>query len=72
MRIARETGRWPACTATDSWVYLLADDSDTLGKMSVEKRTVQTEPLIDALRDAEDTHEMNLAIKSAFAHDEEE
>lgn len=65
-------------TVTDSWVYLLAegesiaDDGDALGKMSVEKRIVLAEPLIEALRDAEDTHEMNLAIKSAFAHDEEE
>ncbi|OFV72805.1 hypothetical protein RERY_66210 [Rhodococcus erythropolis] len=72
MRIARETGRWPVRTVTGSWVDLLADGSDALGKMSVEKRTVLTEPLIEALRDAEDTHEMNLAIKSAFAHDEEE
>ena len=26
--IARETGRWPVRTVTDSWVYLLADGED--------------------------------------------
>ncbi|MGK2237512.1 MAG: hypothetical protein ACI9JD_000055 [Rhodococcus sp. (in: high G+C Gram-positive bacteria)] len=77
MRIARETGRWPVRTVTDSWVYLLADgedvadDSDALGKMSVEKRTVLTEALIEAFTSADDTHEMNLAIKGAFAPGEE-
>ncbi|KLN71393.1 MULTISPECIES: hypothetical protein [Rhodococcus] len=77
MRIARETGRWPVRTVTDSWVYLLADgkdvadDSDALGKMSVEKRTVLTEALIEAFTSADDTHEMNLAIKGAFTPGEE-
>ncbi|PCK23198.1 hypothetical protein CHR55_30705 [Rhodococcus qingshengii] len=76
MRVARETGRWPIRTVTDSWVYLLAagediaDDSDALGKMSVEKRTVLTTPLIEAFTDADAAHEMNLAVKAAFAHDE--
>lgn len=78
MRIARETGRWPLRTVTDAWVYMLAageniaDDSDALGKMSVEKFALLTEPLIEALKGADDTHGMNLAIESAFAHDEEE
>lgn len=77
MRIARDTGRWPVRTVTDSWVYLLpggedvADDSDALGKMSVEKRTVLTEALIEAFTSAGDTHEMNLAIKGAFTPGEE-
>lgn len=77
MRIARETGRWPLRTVTDSWVYMLgdgediADDSDALGKMSVEKRTVLTEAMIDAFTAADDTHEMNLVIKAAFTPGEE-
>ncbi|ROZ42813.1 hypothetical protein EEB13_30735 [Rhodococcus sp. WS3] len=76
MRIARESGRWPVRTVTDSWVYLLgegediADDSDALGKMSVEKRTTLSETLIDAFNKADDTHEMNLVIKDAFTPDE--
>ena len=48
-----------------------ADDSDALGKMSVEKRTVLTEALIEAFTSADDTHEMNLAIKGAFTPGEE-
>ena len=77
MRIARETGRWPVRTVTDSWVYMLADgedvadDSEALGKMSVEKRTVLTEALIEAFTSTCDTHEMNLAIKDAFTPGEE-
>ena len=76
MRIARESGRWPVRTVTDSWVYMLgdgediADDSDALGKMSVEKRTTLSEVMIDAFTHADDTHEMNLVIKDAFTPDE--
>ncbi|MGW5153820.1 hypothetical protein ACWERE_49875, partial [Rhodococcus koreensis] len=76
MRIGREHGRWPIRTVTDSWVYLLAggediaDPSAALGKMSVEKDTPLTDPLLSALASAEDVHEVNLAIRAAFADDE--
>jgi hypothetical protein len=76
MRIACEHGRWPVRTVTDSWVYLLADGEDiadpseALGKMSVEKDTLLTEPLLSALASAQDVHEVNLAIRAAFADDE--
>lgn len=30
MRIARETGRWPIRTMTDSWVYLVGEDRPTV------------------------------------------
>ncbi|TSD40305.1 hypothetical protein FFI94_031610 [Rhodococcus sp. KBS0724] len=72
MRIARETGRWPLRTVTDSWVYPLpdgvdlADESDALGKMTLEKHAALTEDLATALTDARDTHEINLAIKAVF------
>ncbi|RYF61751.1 MAG: hypothetical protein EOO27_00810 [Comamonadaceae bacterium] len=77
MRIAREHGRWPVRTVTDSWVYLLADGediadpSDALGKMSVEKDTLLTEALLSALTSAGDVHDVNLAIKAAFADNED-
>ncbi|WKN60497.1 hypothetical protein HJ581_0043080 [Rhodococcus opacus] len=77
MRIAREHNRWPVRTVTDSWVYLLsggediADPSEALGKMSVEKDVVLTDPLLSAFASAEDVHEVNLAIKAAFADDED-
>ena len=73
MRIAREHGRWPVRTVTDSWVYLLAggediaDPSEALGKMSVEKDTLLTDTLLSDLASAQDVHEVNLAIKAAFA-----
>ncbi|QYA99864.1 hypothetical protein I1A62_01485 (plasmid) [Rhodococcus sp. USK10] len=76
MRIAREHGRWPVRTVTDSWVYLLADGEDladesaALGKMSVEKDTPLTDPLQTALASAEDVHEVKLAITAAFADDD--
>ncbi|WP_411756455.1 hypothetical protein [Rhodococcus sp. DK17] len=76
MRIAREQGRWPVRTVTDSWVYLLsdgediADPSEALGKMSVEKDTYLSDPLLSALASAQDVHEVNLAIRAAFADDE--
>ncbi|GAF46897.1 hypothetical protein RW1_035_00400 [Rhodococcus wratislaviensis NBRC 100605] len=76
MRIAREHGRWPVRTVTDSWVYLLADSEDiadpseALGKMSVEKDTLLTGPLLSALASAQDVHEVNLVIRAAFADDE--
>ena len=63
MRIARETGRWPLRTVTDSWVYPLppgvdiADDSDALGKMTLEKSAPLTEDITVMLTDARDTHE---------------
>jgi hypothetical protein len=77
MRIAREHGHWPVRTITDSWVYLLsggediADASEALGKMSVEKDTLPTGPLLSALASAQDVHEVNLAIKAAFAEEED-
>ncbi|MFE5700500.1 hypothetical protein [Rhodococcus koreensis] len=76
MRIGRERGRWPIRTVTDSWVYLLAEGEDiadpsaALGKMAVEKDTPLTDPLRSALASAQDVHEVNLAIRAAFADDE--
>ncbi|MDF3313069.1 hypothetical protein P3H15_50065 [Rhodococcus sp. T2V] len=76
MRIGRERGRWPIRTVTDSWVYLLAggedlaDESVALGKMAVEKDTPLTDPLQSALASAQDVHEVNLAIRAAFADEE--
>ncbi|PQP13751.1 hypothetical protein [Rhodococcus opacus] len=76
MRIAREHGRWPVRTVTDSWVYLLADGEDiadaseALGKMSVEKDVVLTDTFLSAFTSAQDVHDVNLAIKAAFADDE--
>lgn len=73
MRIAREAGRWPVRTVTDSWVYLLAggedlaDPSAALGKMAVEKDTVLTDTLLSAVASAQDVHEVNLAINAVFA-----
>ena len=78
MRIAREHNRWPVRTVTDSWVYLLADGEDiadpseALGKMSVEKDVVLTDPLLSALASAQDVHDVNLAIKAAFAEEEDD
>ncbi|TCN53584.1 hypothetical protein EV641_106230 [Rhodococcus sp. SMB37] len=75
MRIARDTGRWPIRTMTDSWVYLLgddqhiADDSDALGKMTVEKHTRLTEEMLLSFAAAETTHEVRLAIASAYGTD---
>ncbi|WP_137725620.1 hypothetical protein [Prescottella subtropica] len=73
MRIARETGRWPLTTITDSWVYLLAagqqiaDDSDALGKMTVEKHTELTDEMICEFAAAETTHELRAAITQAHS-----
>ncbi|MBV6757453.1 hypothetical protein [Rhodococcus opacus] len=78
MGIAREHGRWPIRTVTDSWVYLLAegediaDPSEALGKMSVEKDTTFTDTLLSAFASAEDVHDVNLAIRAAFAEEEDE
>ncbi|WP_342661382.1 hypothetical protein Rruber_05142 (plasmid) [Rhodococcus ruber] len=72
MRIARETGRWPIRTMTDSWVYLLgdgddvADDSSALGKMVVEKQAELSEDLVAVFAAAQDTHETKLAIDAAY------
>ncbi len=77
MRIARETGRWPLRTVTDSWVYPLppgidiADESDALGKMTLEKSAPLTENITVMLTDARDTHEINLALKAAFTDEDE-
>ncbi|MFF0818059.1 hypothetical protein ACFYVR_23275 [Rhodococcus sp. NPDC003318] len=73
MRIARETGRWPIRTMTDSWVYLLgdgqsvADDSDALGKMVVEKHADLTDDTLLAFATAETAHDVRLAIAAAYA-----
>ena len=78
MRIARDTGRWPLRTVTDSWVYPLpegldiADDSDALGKMTLEKSSPLTEDVKAMLTDARDTHEINLALKAAFSDDSDD
>lgn len=80
MRIARETGRWPLRTVTDSWVYPplpppgidIADESDALGKMTLEKSAPPlTENITVMLTDARDTHEINLALKAAFTDEDE-
>ncbi|WP_280764190.1 hypothetical protein [Prescottella agglutinans] len=77
MRIAHETGRWPIRTMTDSWVYLLgkgqhiADDSDALGKMAVEKHTEVSDEIILAFAAADDTHEVKMAIAQAYSTDDE-
>lgn len=78
MRIAQETGRWPIRTMTDSWVYLLgdgqnvADDSDALGKMTLEKHVELTDEMILSFAAAETTHEIRLAIAAAYGTDTEE
>ena len=75
MRIARETGRWPIRTMTDSWVYLLgegdnvADDSNALGKMTLEKHVELTDEMILAFASAETTHEVRLAVAAAYGTD---
>jgi len=75
MRIARETGRWPIRTMTDSWVYLvgegqtLADDSDALGKMVLEKQVELTDEMLLAFAAAETTHDVRLAIAAAYGTD---
>lgn len=77
MRIARETGRWPIRTMTDSWVYLvaagqnIADEGAQLGKMSLEKQTELTDEMILAFASAESTREVRIAIASAYGTDEE-
>lgn len=71
MRIGRDTGRWPLRTVTDSWVYLLgahekvADDSEALGKMAVEKQADLTEETIDALLAAHNRKDLAQAIAAA-------
>jgi hypothetical protein len=78
MRIARETGRWPIRTMTDSWVYLLAagqavaDDSDALGKMTLEKHVDLTDEMLLAFAAAETTHEIRIAIGAAYNTDTDE
>nr|WP_271209334.1 hypothetical protein [Rhodococcus wratislaviensis]GLK33847.1 hypothetical protein GCM10017611_06900 [Rhodococcus wratislaviensis] len=78
MRIAREHDRWPVRTVTDSWVYLLpegkdiADPSEALGKMTVEKDVTLTDTLLASMASAADVHEVNLAIKAAFTDHEDE
>jgi hypothetical protein len=78
MRIARERHRWPVRTVTDSWVYLLSggedisDPSEALGKMTVEKDVVLTNPLLTSLAAAADVHEVNLTIKAAFTDNDDD
>ena len=75
MRIDSETGRWPIRTMTDSWVYLLsdgeniADDSDALGKMTLEKHVELTTEGILSFLLAETPHEIRLAIAAAYDTD---
>ncbi|EME22637.1 hypothetical protein G419_04935 [Rhodococcus triatomae BKS 15-14] len=72
MRIARDTGRWPIRTMTDSWVYLLgdrqtiADESEALGKMVVEKHTALTDETLLAFAAAESARDVRLAIAAAY------
>ncbi|USI93066.1 hypothetical protein [Rhodococcus pyridinivorans] len=78
MRIARETGRWPIRTMTDSWVYLvgegqdIADDSDALGKMTLEKHVELTDEMILSFAAAETTHGVRLTIAAAYGSQDEE
>lgn len=78
MRIARETGRWPIRTMTDSWVYLvgegqtLADDSTALGKMTLEKHVDLTDEMLHSFAAAETTHDVRLAISAAYGAQNEE
>lgn len=78
MRIARETGRWPIRTMTDSWVYLvgegqdIADDSDALGKMTLEKHVELTDEMILSFAAAETTHDVRLTIAAAYGSQDEE
>lgn len=78
MRIARETGRWPVRTMTDSWVYLLgngqdvADDSTALGKMTLEKHVELTDEMILAFASAETTHDLKVAIAQAYSIDDDD
>ncbi len=68
MRIARETGRWPLRTVTDSWVYPLpegidvADESDALGKMTLEKRASLIDELALAPRHPRNQSQKKIAI----------
>ena len=78
MRIARETGRWPIRTMTDSWVYLvvegqdIADDNDALGKMTLEKQVELTDEMLLSFAAVETTHDVRLAIAGAYGFQDEE
>ena len=50
----------------------IADPSDALGKMSVEKDTLLTDTLLSAFTSAEDMHDVKLTIKAAFAEEDED
>ncbi|GAA3128205.1 hypothetical protein GCM10020255_003220 [Rhodococcus baikonurensis] len=49
----------------------IADNSDALGKMTLEKSAPLTENITVMLTDARDTHEINLALKAAFTDEDE-
>lgn len=72
MENSRTHGLWPLHTATDSWVYAvpagvdLADPSDYLGKMVVEKQVVLTEEIREQLLAATTPSSMRAAITAAF------
>jgi hypothetical protein len=72
MEISRTHGLWPLHTATDSWVYAvpadvdLADPSDYLGKMVVEKHTPLTDDRRASLLAARTPSEMRAAILTAY------
>ena len=75
MRIARDTGRWPIRTMTDSWVYLLgeqdcvAEDSPALGKMTLEKHVELTDEMLLSFASAETTNDVRIAIAAAYGAD---
>ncbi|WP_159928655.1 hypothetical protein [Rhodococcus sp. WAY2] len=54
-------------------LYVTIDslEAEALGKMTVEKDVALTDTLLDALASAADVHEVNLAIKAAFADHED-
>lgn len=78
MRIARETGRWPIRTTTDSWVYLIGadervdDDSAALGKMQLEKHRTLTDEMTGQLAAAQTPHEVRAVIGEIYGTEGQE
>jgi hypothetical protein len=72
MRIARETGRWPLRTVTDSWVYAvsdddqIADDSTALGKLTIEKQTPLSGSIIEDLYSAHEGVQVRDILARAY------
>lgn len=78
MNNSRTPGLWPLHTATDSWVYAvpagvdLADPSEDLGKMDVEKHVPLTDDIRAALLAAQTPNEMRTAILAAFGDSDDD